>query len=114
MQEAIHKRGGVFEYPNIFQCVNGSDFKSDMKKLYKKHNFNVWRVTAKHKHIHTAVVESFNKEFTKQFYKSMDGHGFQDHDKLSARWAKNLVKSIVSEITSTKEYMHTVKPKKSI
>ena len=36
LSEVMCKRAGVFKYPQIFQCDNGSDFKSDMTKLYKK------------------------------------------------------------------------------
>ena len=36
--EAIYKKGDVFKYPKVFQCDNGSDFKSDVTKLLEKHN----------------------------------------------------------------------------
>ena len=31
--EAIYKKGGDFKYPKIFQCANGSEFKSKVTKL---------------------------------------------------------------------------------
>ena len=38
--EVMYKRGGVLKYPKIFPHGNGSDFKSDMTKLYKTHQIN--------------------------------------------------------------------------
>lgn len=31
--EAVYKKGGAFKYSKVFQCQNGSKFKSDVKKL---------------------------------------------------------------------------------
>ena len=36
--EAICKKGGVFKYPKVFQCDNGSKFKNEVTKLLEKHN----------------------------------------------------------------------------
>ena len=30
--EAIYKKGGVFKYPKVFQCDNGSEFKNEVTK----------------------------------------------------------------------------------
>ena len=30
--EAIFKKGGVFKYPKVFQCDNGSEFKNEVTK----------------------------------------------------------------------------------
>ena len=63
--EAIDKKGGVFKYPKVFQCDNGSEFKSNVTKLLEKHNVDIRRTTTKYKHTHTAFVEAFNKELAK-------------------------------------------------
>ena len=55
--EAIYKKGGVFKYPKVFQCDNGSEFKNKETKLLEKHNADIRRATIKYKHTHTA----FNK-----------------------------------------------------
>ena len=39
--EAIYKKGGVFKYPKVFQCDNGSEFKNEMAKLLEKHNVDI-------------------------------------------------------------------------
>ena len=39
--ETIYKKGGVFKYPKVFQCNNGSEFKSEVTKLLEKHNVDV-------------------------------------------------------------------------
>ena len=41
VQEAIYKKGGVFKYPKVFQCDNGSEFKNEVTKLLEKHNFEI-------------------------------------------------------------------------
>ena len=30
--EVIYKKGGVFKYPKVFQCDNGSEFKNEVTK----------------------------------------------------------------------------------
>ena len=61
--EAICKKGNMFKYPEIFQCNNMSEFKSDVTKLLEKHNVNIRR--ARYKYIHTAFVEAFKKGLEK-------------------------------------------------
>ena len=63
--EAIYKKGGVFKYPKVFQCDNGSEFKNKVIKLLEKHNVEIQRATMKYKHTQTAFVEAFNKELAK-------------------------------------------------
>ena len=70
--EAIYKKGGVFKYPKVFKCDNGSEFISKVTKLLEKHNVDIQRATANYKHTHTAFVEAFNKELTKKLFKPMD------------------------------------------
>ena len=76
MLEAIYKKGGVFKYPKMFQCDNGSEFKNEVTKLLEKHNVGIQRATAKYKHTHTAFVEGFNKALTKLLFKPMDAQEF--------------------------------------
>ena len=54
--EAIYKKGGVFKYPKVFQCDNGSESKNEVTKLLEKHSVDIQRATTKYKHIHTAFV----------------------------------------------------------
>ena len=49
----------------LFQCDKQSEFKSDVTKLFQKHNVNVNRTTTKYKCTHIVFVEVFNKESTK-------------------------------------------------
>ena len=81
--EAIYKKGGVFKYPKVFQCDNGSEFKNEVTKLLEKHNVDIRRATTKYKHTHTAFVETFNKELTKLLFKLMDAQELQDPEKVS-------------------------------
>ena len=45
MLKTIYKEGGVFKYPKVFQCDNGSEFKRDVTKMIKKHNTDNQRAT---------------------------------------------------------------------
>ena len=72
MLEAIYKKGGVFKYPKVFLCDDGSEFKNEVTKLLQKHNIDIQRATTKYNHTHTAFVEAFNKELTKLLFKPMD------------------------------------------
>ena len=72
MLEGIYKKGGVFKYPMVFQCDNGSEFKNELIRLLEKHNVDIRRATRKYKHTHTAFVEAFNRELGKLLFKPMD------------------------------------------
>ena len=39
--EAIYKNGGMFKYPKVFQCKNGSEFKNEVTKLLEKHSVDI-------------------------------------------------------------------------
>ena len=92
---------------------NDSKYKSDIKELLKKHNFDFRRIIRKHKRTHTTFVEAFNKELAKQFCKPMGGQELQDAEKHIAIWVKYL-NSIVNKMNSTKSSMIDTKPKDAI
>lgn len=92
---------------------NDSKYKSDIKELLKKHNFDFRRIIRKHKRTHTTFVEAFNKELAKQFYKPMGAQELQDAEKHIAIWVKYL-NSIVNKLNSTKSSMIDTKPKDAI
>ena len=52
--ESIYKKGGVFKYPKVFQCDNGSEFKSDVTDLPEKLNVDIRR-TQKNKITPTGI-----------------------------------------------------------
>ena len=39
--DAIYKNGGMFKYPKVFQCDNGSEFKNEVAKFLGKHNIDI-------------------------------------------------------------------------
>ena len=45
---AIHKKGGGFNYPEAFQCDNGSEFKGEVRELFEKYNVDIRRATTKY------------------------------------------------------------------
>ena len=98
--EAIYKKGGVFKYPKVFQCDNGSEFKNEVTKLLEKHNVDIRRATTKYKHTHTAFVEAFNRELAKLLFKPMDAQELQDQEEMSTICVKNLNK-IVNKMNNT-------------
>ena len=52
-------------------------------KLLEKHSVDIRRVTTKYKHTHAAIVEAFNRELAKLFFKPMDAQELQDPEKVS-------------------------------
>ena len=108
--EVIYKKGGLFTYPKVFQCDNGSEFKGEVTKLLEKHNADIWRATAKYKHTHTAVVEASNKELEKLLLKPVDAQELQNPTKVSTSWVKN-VDPAVKRLNNTKSLMIGMKPK---
>ena len=75
--EAIYKKSGVFKYPKVFQCDNGSEFKGEVTKLLEKNSAEIRRATTKYKHVHTGFVEAFNKVLAKLLFKLMDAQEFK-------------------------------------
>ena len=90
VRESIYKKDGVFKYPKLFQCDNGSEFKNEVPKLLEKQNADIRRATTKYKHTHTAFVEPFNKELAKLLFRPMNAQELQDPEKVSTIWVKNL------------------------
>ena len=72
-----------------------------MTKLLEKQIAEIRRTATKYKHTHTALVEAFNKELEKQFFKPLDAQEFEDPEKLPAIYVKNLG-SIVNKLSNTK------------
>ena len=110
--EAIYKKGGVFKYPKVFQCDNGSELKNEVTKLLEKHNGDIRRATTKHKHTQTAFLEAFKKELAKLLFKPMDAQEIQNPEKLSTIWVKIL--KIVNKMNNTISSMIGMKPKDAI
>ena len=81
--------------------------------MLEKHNVDIRKTTTKYKHTHTVFVEAFNKELAKLLFKPMDAHEFQNPEKVSTIWIKNL-KSTVNKMNNTKSSMTDVKPKDAI
>ena len=106
---AIHKKGGAFKYHEVFQSDYGSEFKGEVIKLFKKHNVDIRRATTKYKHIHTAFVEAFNKEFEKLLFKPMDPQELQNPKKVSTIWVKN-VDPAVKRLNNTVSSIIGMKP----
>ena len=103
----------MFKYPKVFQCSNGSEFKSDVTQLLEKHNGDIRKATTKYKHTHTAFVEGFNKELKKLLLKLMDAQELQDPEKVSAISIENLNK-IANKSNNTKSSMIGIKPKDAV
>ena len=100
----------MFKYPKTFQYDNGSEFKNEVTKLFKKHDVDIRRATTKYKHTHTAFVEAFNKELAKLLFKPVDAQELQDSEKVSTIWVTNLNKT-VNKINNTVSSMIGMNPK---
>ena len=113
MLGAIYEKGGVFQYPKVFQCDNGSEFKNEVTKLLEKHNVDIGTATTKYKHTHMAFVETFNKELVELLFKPMDAQELQDPEKVSTIWVKNL-NMTGNKMNNTVSSMIGMKPKDAI
>ena len=111
--ESIYKKGGLFKYPKVFQCVNEIELINKVTKLLEKHNVDIRRATAKYKHSYTAFVEAFNKELAKLLLKPLDAQELQDSEKALTIWVRNLNK-IVNKIDNTTSSMIGMRPKDAI
>ena len=100
-------------YPKIFQCDNGSEFKSDVNKLLEKNNVEIKRTTTKYKHTHTAFVESLNRVLAENLFKIQDAQELNDPEKISSTWVKHLY-GLVDRLNDTKTEMIGIKPNEAI
>ena len=113
MLQAIYKKCGVFKYPKVFQCDNGSEFKKEVTKLLEKHNVDIRRATTKYKHTHAVFGAAFNKELAKLLLEPMDAQELQDPEKVSTIWVKNMNK-VVNKMINTASSRNGMKPKDAI
>ena len=104
---------GPLNYPKIFQCDNGSEFKGDVTKKLEKQEVKIRRVTTKYKHTHTAFVEALNKILTERLCKLQDAQELNDPEKVSSRWVKHLY-GLVDELNNMETEMIGMKPKDPI
>ena len=72
---------GPLNYPKIFQCDNGSEFKGDVTKMLEKNEVKIRRVMTKYKHTHTAFVEALNKILAERLFKVQDAQELNDPEK---------------------------------
>ena len=111
--ETIYKKGGMFNYPRVIQCDNGSEFKDEVTKFFEQHNVDIRRATTKYKFTHLAIVEAFNKELVKLLFKPMDAQELQGPENVSTILVKNLNK-IVNKMNNTLSSMIDMNPKDAI
>ena len=104
---------GPLQFPKIFQCDNGSEFKREVTKMLEKNEVKIRRVTTKYKHTHAAFVEALNKILAESLFKVQDPHELNDHEKVSSRWVKHLY-GLVDELNDTETEMIGMKPKDAI
>ena len=104
---------GPLTWPKVFQCDNGSEFKSEVTKMLEKHNVKIRRSTTKYKHTHTAFVESLNKVLAENLFKVQDAQELNDPEKISSTWVKHLY-GLVDKLNDTETKMIEMKPKDAI
>ena len=75
---------GHLTYPKVFQCDNGTEFKTDLPKMFEKHGITIQCATEKYKHTHTAFVEAL------KLFKVQDAQELNDPRKVSLTWVKHL------------------------
>ena len=104
---------GPLTYPKIFQCDNGSEFKSEVTKMLEKHEVRIQHAVTKYKYTHTAFVEALNKMITENLFKVQDAQELNDPEKVSSTWVKHLY-GLVDKLNDTETQMIGMKPKDAI
>ena len=104
---------GPLQYPKIFQCDNGSEFKGEVTKMLEKQEVKILLVTTKYKHTHTAFVEALNKILAENLSKVQDAQELNDPEKVSSRWVKHLY-GLVDELNDMENEMIGMKHKDTI
>ena len=100
-------------WPEVFQCDNSSEFKSDVTKLLELHHVKINRVMRKYKHTHTAFVESFNKLLAEKLFTVMDRKELQTGED-SETWVKHVLLGVVDELNKEKNSMIGLAPATAI
>ena len=108
MIEDIYKKGPL-TWPKQVMLDAGTEFKSDVTKLFEKHDVNIDRAVTKYHHTHTAFVENFNKELAKLLFKLQDAQELENPEKVSSIWVKYLYKT-VKKLNNRKTKMIGMKP----
>ena len=83
-------RVGPLTYPKVFQCDNGSEFKSEVTKMLEKCGVKIRCTTTKYKHMHMAFIEALNNLLAENLFKVQDMQELNDSEKVSSTWAKHL------------------------
>ena len=104
LKTMYESKANPLTWPEVFQCDNGSEFKSDVTKLLESQNVKINRVTTKYKHTHTAFVESFNKVLAEKLFTVMDTKELQTGED-SETWVKHVLLGVVDELNKEKNLM---------
>ena len=104
---------GPLTYPEIFQCDNCSEFKTEVTKMLEKHGVTIRHSATKYKHTHTAFVEALNKILTENLFKVQDAQELYDPEKVSLTWVRHLY-GLVDELNDTETETTEMKPKDAI
>ena len=104
---------GPLNFPKIFQCDNGGEFKGDVTKMLEKNEVKIRRVTTNYKHTHIAFVEALNKILAERLFKVQDAQELNDPEKVSSRWVKHLY-GLADELNDTETEMIGMKAKDAI
>ena len=104
---------GPLNYPKIFQCDYGSEFKGEVTKMLEHHGVKIQRVTTKYKQTYTTFVEALNKILTERLFKVQDTQELNDPERVSATWVEHLY-GLVDELNDMQTEMIGMKPKDAI
>ena len=81
---------GPLNYPKVFQCDNGSEFKAEVTKMLEKCGVTIRCITTKYKHMHMAFIEALNKLLAENLFKVQDAQELNNPKKVSSTWVKHL------------------------
>ena len=103
MIDDIYKVGPL-TYLKIFRCDYGSEFKEEVPRLLRKHEFKIWMVRTKYGHMytHTAFVKARNKVLAEQLFKVQDAKSWMV---LKKYHRLGLVYGLLERLSDTKTHI---------
>ena len=75
---------GPLTYPEVFQCNNGSHFKTEVTKMLQKCEVKIRHTMTKYKHMQMAFVEGLNKPLAEILFKVQNMQELKDPEKVSS------------------------------
>ena len=65
-------KGCPLDYPKVFQCNNGSEYRAEVPKMLENHGVTIRCTMTKYNHTYMAFIEALNKLLAEHLFKVQD------------------------------------------